>query len=173
MAFVHGNLLRPPLLDQISQLGRRSLATIPDYLIVEFLLSYSLGLQTPNNSGPSTVPLDDRSRPPCQIAEPKILGERVFISLPGKRDPHVDTLLLHSILDELELPAEKLHPERRAIQLHVDAVVTTGLIILPDLRNQFLVAQHLFMGQRPFNCPWNALLRLKSENSSRSCSQTI
>src|SRR5213080_2502255 len=133
MALVHGNLLRLSVLDEISQLGRRTLATIPDYLIVEFLLSNRLRLQAPNNSGPSTVPLDDCCGPPCQIAEPKILGQRVFISLPGKRDPHSNTLLVHGILDELELPAEKLHPERRAIEFHVDAVVMIGLIILPDL----------------------------------------
>src|SRR5207249_10887111 len=133
MTLVHGNLPRPSLLDKISQLGRRSLTTIPDYLIVEFLLSDRLGLQTSNDSGPSTVPFDDCCGPPCQIAEPKILGQRVFISLPGKRDPHINTLLVHGILDELELPPEKLHPERRAIQFHVGAVDITGLIILPDL----------------------------------------
>src|SRR5207249_10380319 len=103
MAFVHRNLLRPSLLDKISQLGRRSLATIADYLIVEFLLSDRLGLQAPNNSGPSTIPFYDCCGPPCQIAEPKILGQWVFISFPGKRDPHVHTLLPHGILDELEL----------------------------------------------------------------------
>src|SRR5205809_608252 len=130
---VHSNLLRLSLLDEISQLGRRSLTAIPDYLIIEFLLSDCLGFQTSNDGRSMTIPLDNGSRSPCQIAEPKILGQRVLIALPGKRDPHVNTLLPHGILDELELPAEKLHPERRAIQLHVDAVVTTGLIILPDL----------------------------------------
>src|SRR5207249_2732369 len=39
MTLVHGDLPRPPLLDKITQLGRRALATIPDYLVVEFLLS--------------------------------------------------------------------------------------------------------------------------------------
>src|SRR6266566_176664 len=133
----------------------------------------SCSLQSSNDGCSMPIPLDNGSRSPCQIAEPKILSQRVLIALPGKRDPHVNTLLVHGILDELELPAEKLHPERRAIQLHVDAVVTTRLIILPDLRNQFLVAQHSFIGQRPFNCPGNAPLRLKSENSSRSYSPTI
>src|SRR5437867_1131545 len=133
MAPVHRNLPRPPLLDKISQLGRRSLAAIPDYLVVEFLLSDRLRLQTSNNGGPATVPLDNRSGPPCQIAEPEVLGQRVFISLPGKRDPHVNTLLVHCVLDELELPAEKLYPERRAIQFHVVALVIIGVIILPDL----------------------------------------
>src|SRR5881396_82589 len=145
MTLVHSNLLRLSLLDEISQLGRRALTAIADYIIVEFLLSDSLRLQASNDGCSMPIPFDNGSRPPCQIAEPKIMGQRVLISLPGKRDPHVNTLLLHSILDELELPAEKLHPERRAIQLHVDDVVTTGLIILSDLRNQFLVAQHPFI----------------------------
>src|SRR5438093_4111148 len=133
MAPVHSNLLRLSLLDEISQLGRRSLTAIADYLIVEFLLSNRLRLQASNDGRSMTIPLDDCCGPPCQIAEPKILGQRVFIALSGKRDPHVHTLLFHGVLDELELPAEKLHPERRAIQFHTVAVASIGLIILPDL----------------------------------------
>src|SRR5207249_6578160 len=77
MAPVHSNLLRLSLLDEISQLGRRSLATIADYLIVEFLLSDRLRLQASNDGRSMTIPLDDCCGPPCQIAEPKILGQRV------------------------------------------------------------------------------------------------
>src|SRR5260370_1680710 len=130
IACVYSNLLRLPLPNNLVPLRPRSLATIANYFITEFLLPDRLFLKTPCDSGLPPVPLNDCCRPPSQVAEPEILHQRVLVSFACERDPHVNPLCLHGVPDNLQLLPQELYLEGRSSKFHALLAGMNKLIVL-------------------------------------------